>query len=456
MSDSLINQVEYFIGIEGEQKGPFSFGDIQGMISRGEINSKTPIWHSELSEWECVEGLKEFISETLEDKIAPNLNSPMQLETKNRKQFSAANNPLKNKTSTEPDPCETIFSGKIDLERTSENKTLKGWVIIGGVIVCLMAGAAFNVLTQTAPPEAVSKKTVKLSASQQRGLSLSQAQIKFNKEPESGIPELITILKVNSTDNVGLEALETLLSHYRQKEMASESGKILMIAKRPLEALVYFLQEPRDLVGAETAYEEAANMAKGNERKELILKQIAMLLGSVGGMERATNLIKLLDQEYPGTQHPYQYYLKSTEAKIADIFARTAFHYSDTLGEFLVSNLSQVSLVEKPLLRVTKDKLGSYQISATYKGPVNFHNDRIPNVFFVFWLSNEQWLIVDTNLTKERTAAAKEARKNHLTDGLTANEILQGLESLFKTQFPGKGLHEIISSQKTRPTNSNE
>ncbi|NQW43847.1 MAG: DUF4339 domain-containing protein [Deltaproteobacteria bacterium] len=456
MSDPLINQIEYFIGIEGEQKGPFSFGDIQGMISSGEINSKTPIWHSELSGWDCVEGLKEFTSETPEEKIAPKLTSPLSLEIKNGKQISAPNHSLKKRPSKESDPFETVFSGKIDIEKPIENNGFKSWIITGAIMGGLLAAATFYVLTQTPPPQVVSKKTVKVSASQQRGLSLSQAQIKFNKEPESGIPELIAVLKVNSTDNVGLEALETLLSYYRQKQMTSEAGKVLMIAKRPLEALGFFLQEPRDLVGAETAYEEAANMAKGNERKELILKQITLLLGSVVGMEKAINRIKLLDQEFPGTQHPYQYYLKSTEGKIADIFARTAFHYNETLGEFLISNLSQVRLLEKPLLRVTKDKLGKYQISATYKGTVNFHNDRIPNIFFVFLLSNEQWIIVDTNLTKERTAAAKEAQKIHLTNGVTENEMLQGLENLFKTQFPAKGLHEIISSQKTRPSNSDE
>lgn len=456
MSDPLINQIEYFIGIEGEQKGPFSFGDIQGMISSGEINSKTPIWHSELSGWDCVEGLKEFTSDTPEEKIAPKLTSPLSLEIKNGKQISAPNHPLKKRPSNESDPFETVFSGKIEVERPTENKGLKGWIITGGTGVCLLGAAAFYVLTQKAPPEVVLKKTVKVSVSQQRALNLSQAQIKFNKEPESGIPELIAILKVNSTDNVGLEALETLLSYYRQKQMPGDAGKILIIAKRPLEALVFFLQEPPDLVGAETAYEEAANMAKGNERKELILKQLPLLLGSVGGMEKAVNRIKLLDQEFPGTQHPYQYYLKSTERKIADIFARTAFHYNETLGQFLISNLSQVRLLEKPLLRVTKDKLGKYQISATYKGTVNFHNDRIPNIFFVFLLSNEQWIIIDTNLTKERTAAAKEAQKTHLTNGVTENEMLQGLENLFKTQFPAKGLHEIISSQKTRPSNSDE
>ncbi len=66
----------------------------------------------------------------------------------------------------------------------------------------------------------------------------------------------------------------------------------------------------------------------------------------------------------------------------------------------------------------------------------------------MFWLVNEQWFIVDTNLTKERARFAKEEQKKHESTVVTASEMLQGLETLFKTQFPGKGLHELVIPPK--------
>mgnify|MGYP003352724480 CR=1 FL=1 len=60
MSENAANQVQYFLGIEGEQKGPFSHSEIFQMLSAGEINDETQIWTSGMADWVSVGSLDLF------------------------------------------------------------------------------------------------------------------------------------------------------------------------------------------------------------------------------------------------------------------------------------------------------------------------------------------------------------------------------------------------------------
>ncbi len=453
MSEPANNSIEYFLGIEGEQKGPFSKDEIFTMLKNGEISEETPLWCSGMADWSSISNSALFNKEelslegTLSQISIVNETSKPKSKIPLKASLSQIEFSSEQEEPQSPNEYKTVFSEAANFKVPSSNNKITNQLLIGiGVLVA--AGVVFWMQTQNEKQPIVLKQVEKLSPAQSRSLNLSKLQVQFNKDSSNVIPAMLQMIKDNPADNAGLEALETLLSHYRRQQMFSEAGTVLMAAKKPLEALDYFLKDPPDYAQAEKAYEQAASQAKGNNKREFLIKQIDLLIRRLGNTDKAISQIKVLDREFPGVQHPYQYYLKSTEQRIADIFSRISFHYSETINNYISGELAQLQFEGNPLLQIIKNRDDRYRIIATYKGPINLRNDRLPNVFFVFWLVNEQWFIVDTNLTKERARFAKEEQKKHESTVVTASEMLQGLETLFKTQFPGKGLHELVIPPK--------
>lgn len=445
MSESAKNQIEYFLGIEGEQKGPYSKDVVLQMLSQGEITEETPIWIQGMSDWTSVGNLDEFkpvpAKPVSENRSLSELATAEQPETRPKK--SASFKPMNPAA-----PFETVFSGEEQFEKSNAKDSISRLLAFG--VLILLAGAGIVFMNQSQDPKKpeIAQNPKKPKALQIRTLELSKLQTEFNKDPVAKTPAILELIKANPRDNVGLEALEILLTYYRQQQQFIEAGKALMMANRPAEALEYFLKDPPDFEQAAKAYEGAANSSKGEEKKAYLIKEIDLLIGRLGNLEKANEQIKVLSTEFPGSPHPYQYYLKNTEERIADIFSRISFNFTDTLNSYITAELPQIQFSEKPLVQIIKSKNGTYRIVGSFKGPVNFRNDNLPNIFFVFWWWNEQWTIVDTNLTKERAQFAQQEQKKHSSEVLTANELLRTLESIFKTQYPGKGLHEQVSAPK--------
>jgi hypothetical protein len=444
MSEFATNQVEYFLGIEGEQKGPYSKEAVLQMLSQGEITEETPVWFQGMSDWTSVGNLDEF-KPVPQEPVSEN-RSLSELEI--AKEEAPANKSLPFKRMSPTAPYEIAFSGEEQVERSKSNDSISRLLVLG--VFVLLAGAGIVLMNQSRDSQKteVAQKPKKPTALQIRTLELSKLQTEFNKDPVNTAPAILQLIKADPKDNVGLEGLEILLTYYRQQQQFREAGKALMTANRPGEALEYFLKEPPDFEMAAKAYEGAANSAKGEQKKEFLIKEIELLISRLGNLEKAIEQIKVLNAEFPGVQHPYQYYLKTTEERIADIFSRISFGFTDTLNTYISAELPQIQFSEKPLVQIIKDKNGAYRVVGSFKGPVNFRNDNLPNIFFVFWWWNEQWNIVDTNLTKERAQFAQQEQKKHSSEVLTAPELLKTLENIFKTQFPGKGLHEQVSAPK--------
>ena len=470
MSQPASQTNEFFLGIEGEQKGPFSRDEIFTMLNQGEISVETPIWCVGMTDWTPIGLLDQFkkqeTKETPQIKEVPRISVVSQrVEVEDvsdpEEKTLVSSVDVLDDSGEQQDEMSTshhfkpVFSNsRLYAQELPNPKSNKQLLMIGGAIIAL--ALVLWIVSFDSGNKQVSNKAEQLTPEQVRSLALSKLQVEFNKNPEGTVPSLLQMVKENPSDNPGLEALETLLSHYRRQQLFAEAGSVLMVAKKPVEALDYFLKDPPDYSQAERAYEEAYNQAKGDDRRKFILQQIDLLIGRLNNTDKAISRIKVLDKEFPGIPHPYQYYLKSTEDRIADIFSRLSFYYVETLDNYISSELAQIKLSGKPLLSITKTKENKYRIVASYKGPVNLRNDLVPNIFFVFWLDNEQWYIVDTNLTKERVRFAKEEQKRHEANAVSAIEILAGLESHFKTQFPGKGLHELVTPPKRLPIGSVE
>jgi hypothetical protein len=51
---------EWYVGKGGEQKGPFTQDDVNGMISRGELGARDLVWKEGMDEWVAAADLEEF------------------------------------------------------------------------------------------------------------------------------------------------------------------------------------------------------------------------------------------------------------------------------------------------------------------------------------------------------------------------------------------------------------
>ena len=176
-----------------------------------------------------------------------------------------------------------------------------------------------------------------------------------------------------------------------------------------------------------------------------MVEDIKVLLGPLRNYPTAIERIKLLEKEFPATQHPFRYYLRNTDDRIRDIFFRTSFFFVQHLMSYLNTELGQLNLTKRPTVEVRRERDGRYRMVGSYNGEVILNKDHMPDIKFVFWYIKDSWVMVETNLTLERTRYAKAEREKHLGDSLTGEEMLRELESVFHTQFPERGLHEAVA-----------
>ena len=462
MTEAAQNQVEYFLGVDGEQKGPFSWDQVFEMLQNQEVSQDTPIWSAGMADWQVIGSLDAFKGPP-EKQSAQTVMEPRATVKPQELPVSpvrAVLNPSQESSSS--DDFEPIFSQEIHFAPPGgASSRVKLYV---GIAIAFALGGGFYLWNSfiNQIPQA-SDGTANLDASsgrnkkaQPRKIELSALMTGFHQKPEESIPKLIEFIKANPKDNESLEALTIILSFYKQKQMNNEAGELLLISQRPKEALEFYLKEPPNYQGLDKSYEMAVTMAAGEEKKSLLLKQIDLEINKLNKLDEALVKIKQLEKEFPGVQHPYLFYFKSVDEKIADLFSRVSFNFSESLNTFIRNELGSITFEKKPIVQILKEKSGSYRISAVYKGNIDLRNDRIPNVFFVFWFWNDQWVIVDTNLTKERSKFAKEDQKRHTSEMYSAPTLLAYLENLFRSNFPGKSLHDSVSVSKPVPTESVE
>jgi GYF domain 2 len=443
------NQNQYYLGIEGEQQGPFSLNQVSQMLEKGQIDLNTSIWCSGMEDWAPVGSLENF---SVGQEISADPSEPPE-KTQTAEIFSqneTGQPPLEN-FELHSEPMETVFSSSFRFSKPNSNKNKI--IVLAILLLCGGGAALFYALNAARVPKiAEIKPLTGANSPPARSVQLSRLQTAFHQNPTENIPAMLELIKKDPNDNVGLEALEVLLTYYRQQQQFVEAGKLLVAAKRPKEAISYFLKDSPNYGELEKAYEEAARVEKGEQKKEYLLNQVDTLINRMGNIEKASQKLRELDVQFPGAAQPYLYYLKSNEEKVADIFSRISFHYSESLNNYIQNELPNLQFEAKPLIQVVREKSGQYRITGSYKGNVNLRNDRLNNIYFVFWLWNNQWTVADTNLTKERESFTQEDRKKHLSEVFTLTELLQSLENQFKTLFPGKGLHEAVLPPK--PTSS--
>ena len=295
--------------------------------------------------------------------------------------------------------------------------------------------------------EKIKLPTKKMGASSLRQMSLGKATSEIITDPTTAINTLKSLVQENPEDQYGKEALQALVSYYRTNQKPVEEAQIYLLAKRPGEAGKIFFNNPATKQQAEESFFAAYELAKDvKEKKEYLLKDIGVLVGPLNQYEKGVERIRLFESKFPGEQHPYKYYVRSIDERIADIFPRLSFYFVQTLLAYIDTEMPQITLLERPLIEVKKNKLNEYRLTGTYKGSVLLNKDTMKNIYFVFWSVGERWLLVDTNMTKERSQWAQGEKEKQKNNSFSASTMLRFLETLFKTQFPMNALHEPVNS----------
>jgi hypothetical protein len=325
--------------------------------------------------------------------------------------------------------------------------------VIALLVICSVGGFYFQdqiveLVSSTVQPAPKVEK--KIAPKDQRQLDLSKAQSELLLNPDLSLKTLEELAKGGIGDTVSREALATAVDYYKKMQRPANAGRLLMDAKQPEEAVKFFMTDPPSYKEAEEANYAAFQSTKDPKRREFLLQDIKLLLGPLSDVKLATQRIQEMEKTFPNEPHPFRYYSKSTDEKIKDIFARISFSFVENLLLYINAELPQINLVDRPLVEVKKDKDGRYRVVGTFKGDVRLNQDRLHDIFIVFWLSGDQWVIADTNLTEERKLFAKQEREKHKGDAMSGDAMLAFLETAFKSHFPKVGVHEKVDSSAQR------
>lgn len=450
---------QYFLGIEGEQKGPLSESDVLAKIRAGEVPSDALIWYEGMGDWQLISSMEPFKSALRSGDSAPAASTPApaagQPVYKPKAQQSAQSDDENMFTFADSKGAsEPVFEFEEPGFLKRRMGTIVGVIIL--LVICSVGGFYFQdqivalVSSTVQPPPRAAKR---IAPQDQRALDLSKAQSELLLNPDLSLKTLEELAKGGIGDTVSREALATAVDYYKKMQRPANAGRLLMDAKHPEEAVKFFMMDPPSFKEAEEAYYAAYQGTKDPKRREFLLEDIRLLLGPLSDVKLATQRIKELEKAFPNQPHPFRYYSKTIDEKIKDIFSRISFSFVESLLLYVNAELPQINLVDRPLVEIKKDKEGLYRVVGTFKGDVRLNQDRLHNIFIVFWLSGDQWIIADTNLTEERKLFAKQEREKHKGDAMSADSMLSFLETSFKSHFPKVGLHEKVDTASQRSKN---
>ena len=448
---------QYFLGMGGEQTGPFAEVALVQKIQSGQVASDALIWYEGLPEWQPIKSVPALRDAFTGDGSAaagalpsPGVGGFKPHAVANTQAYVPSKNPVREapdgeKISTfanDAKGAEPVFDSKEAIFSQSPFIKYRAMFIVGGLVGVLGLGVGgFYLFSMLTDAPLVTKKTA-VNAAPAPDLDLRKALSELLINPGPSLETLSQIAREHAADDMGKQALEAALEYYRN-HAPSDAGRLLVAVKKSAEAVPYFLMDPPSYAEAEqAAFAASSGTTDLAKKKQFLLQDIQLLLGQVNNVKLATERLKLFEKTFPGESHRYAYYLKTTDERIKNIFDRIAFYFLGTLQSYLHSELPQINFMKSPLVELKKDKLGRYRVTANYVGEVLLNNDRLTKIRFTFWLSTDRWHIIDTNITSERKVTST-AERDRMKDGsLSGDEMIAYLEQIFKTQNPKTPLHE--------------
>lgn len=421
---------KFFLGIGGQQAGPFSDAEVSDKIISGEVRTDTLVWYEGLNEWQRADTIAYF--------------QPAFKKPKKAKVGSALAGPGKTELTSES--LRPVFSSREAV--FSRRKGPRPLVLaVGGLILAAGFGAFWLMDQESAAPKLQATGLKKLDLTTRPGrLHKADADYLLNS---TVIPDdFLRLVTENSTDEVGKRAAAQLEAIYKKKNRTRELAELYEKVGRHEDAIAPFMEDKLFVEAERNAYQGYEKASDKKLRRRMLMKSIELTTGPLQDIKNAIPRIRKLEAEYPNEPHPYGYYLLSPEKKIADLFSRTSFFFVENLITHIKAEFPQLKLGGRPSVAVIKEGPDRYRIVGTYKGDVVLNYDRLKKIRFEYWLVVNDWNLVATNVTTEREAWARTNRGRHIDTVRSADVLLLYLEGVMRARFPKLGLHDRVSPEE--------
>lgn len=460
MSQPVSKNAQYYLGIGGQQSGPFSEADLIEKIKGQSVPKDALVWCEGMPNWVSLSSLpqlKPAPTQPSEPKTLYNTPTAAPKPATNPTAMSApfAKPSVSQILENKPDNKKTakVGKGKIETVFSSEEATFTSspfiiyrmeFIIGGLILLCLGTLVGFYIVATSVGNSKFKLSLKSTDPVNQREISLRKIQSEFILNPANSSKELEKLILENPHDNVSKTALQTVINYYKSSQRFAEAGRLLISLHKPEEAYVYFLQDPQTIKNAEQALFLAYGATNDKALKQkYLLENIQILVSKLSDYTLATQRIVEFDKNFPGVPHPYGYYLKSPQEKIKDIFSRLEKIFAKTQLTYLDSIIPRVQFDHPSRTEIKKEPLG-YRIIGSYFGDISLNQDKLSQIYFTFWFYNQEWQLVDTNLTPDRKRWSEKEKIKREKEYYTEVTLLSALEQIFKKHYPKNSLHETV------------
>lgn len=428
----MAGEKKFFLGVGGQQTGPYSEQEINEKIQAGEAKPDTLVWYEGLGEWQRVDTIAYF-----------------QPAFKHRKP-SAPGSPsgfVKSSSAAPPDSSpRPVFSSKEAV--FFRRKGPRPEVLVGGILVMIGLGVWYWQVNSEESEIKVDRHITSKKEHLSRYDRLKKAEADYLLKPSTIPPEYLELVRENAADEWGVKSVKALEALYKKRHLNTLLGELYSLVGRHEEAVEAFLEDKAYPQAEQSAFKGYHTAADPKLKRAMLIKSIELLVGPAMNMPLALARIAILDKEFPNESHPFAYYLLPPEKKMVDLFNRSSFFFVEGLVNHLKAEFPQMKLGGRPVAALLKEGPDKFRIVGTYKGEVVLNYDKLKAIRFEYWLVGSDWNLVSTNVTNERAVWAKNNRMRYTGSVLSGEALLKYLESVMRNQFPRLGLHEKISRQE--------
>ena len=297
-------EISYFLGIEGEQLGPFSEAEVLEKIQTGQISKESLVW------WE---GQADWLEISKVDPFGAWFNAPpTPIAQKSPPLTGSSVSPKTPSTAPSTEQYDWVAtylrSGKelAPIYSTEEStftspQVVSSRIAVIALVFVFLGFVTWGVLKFTTPSKAPVAKQ-KISNKEQTRLKrkklLSDAASSLVLSPQTAVNSLLELTNQDITDEVGQEAAELLLSHYRKNQMFGQAGNLLLKLGKFSEAAKTFGMDPNSASEAEAAYFKAFQTHQGKEGADYLTEDIKLLLGPLNNRALAISRIELFEKTF--------------------------------------------------------------------------------------------------------------------------------------------------------------
>jgi hypothetical protein len=430
----MAGEKKYFLGIGGQQSGPFAESEVNDKIASGEAKSDTLVWYDGLGEWQRLDAIA-FFQPTFKKTKSPSASVSMANASANTPQASASDVDLKPVFSSQ----EAVF-----YKRRAPSKLVIG----GGAALLFFGGVGIWYMESEVDDDVVIRQAARQRDSTSRPARLKKADSDYLLNPGVVPDDLGKLIVENAKDDVGVAAVASLEAILKKKRRLHELADLYMRVGRSADAVPVYIEEKSYAEAVKAADQAYGTVIDHALKRKLLVTNIELLTSQMQNLPAALPKIALLEKDFPNEPNPFSYYLLSEEKKMADLFNRTSYFFVENLINHMKAEFPEIRLIERPVVSIVREPGNKYRIAGSYKGEVQLSLDRLRNIRFEYWLVGNEWNLVSTNVTTARGAWAKGQRTKHASQTLTGQSLLAYLEGVMHAQFPRLGLHEKVSREQ--------